>query len=123
VLGIAFKSNTDDIRESAAIDLIHLLREQGADVKVFDYQAMEHGKKELGEVGISYANDPYGVAEGVDAVVIATEWQEFTELDWGKMKEHMKAPVLFDGRNLLKPERMREQGFVYYSIGRNHENS
>lgn len=123
VLGIAFKSNTDDIRESAAIDLINLLREEGAVVRTFDYQAMEEGRKELGEENMSYAEDPYGVAEGVDAIVVATEWEEFTQLDWGKMKAAMKAPVLFDGRNILKPERMREHGFVYYSIGRNHETS
>lgn len=121
VLGIAFKSNTDDIRESAAIDIIQLLREEGATVRTFDYQAMEHGRAALGEDGIMYADDPYGVAEGVDALVVATEWDEFTQLDWGKMKDAMSAPVLFDGRNILKPERMREQGFVYYSIGRNHE--
>lgn len=124
VLGLAFKGNTDDIRESAALDIIQQLREQGATVRAFDYEATANAKKEIGEEGITYTDTVYGVAEGADALVIATEWPQFKELDWKKMKEAMKGAILFDGRNLLKPKRMRDEyGFTYFSVGRNGEHN
>lgn len=122
VLGLAFKGNTDDIRESAAIDIIRMLVEEGAQVTAFDYEATANAQRELDGVEVTYAEDPYAVCDGADAVIIATEWKQFAELDWEKVKSSLGAPVLFDGKNLLKPERMREEfGFTYYSIGRNGE--
>lgn len=119
VLGLAFKGNTDDVRDSAALDIIAMLQEKGAVIAAFDYEAAENAKKSLGDVPVEYAKDPYEAMNGADALIIATEWPEFRNLDWKKVKETLKAPVIFDGRNLLKPQRMREEfGFTYTSIGR-----
>ncbi len=119
VLGLAFKANTDDVRESAAIDIVKLLAAAGADIIAFDYHATENAKRELVDVALEYAEDVYAVAEKADAVIIAAEWSEFRELDWAKMKETMNTPVVFDGRNLLKPGRMRDElGFTYIAVGR-----
>ncbi len=117
VLGLAFKDNTDDIRESAAIDVIQQLVTAGVKVQAFDYQATEQAKRVLGDT-IQYVNDPYAAATGVEALLVVTEWKEFKELDWVKLKGLMRQPVVFDGRNLLKPQTMAELGFHYYSIGR-----
>ncbi len=122
VLGLAFKGKTDDIRESAAIDIIQQLRAEGAIIQAFDYEATENAKREIGEDGITYTDSPYDVATNADAIVLATEWPQFAELDWGKLKASMKGDLLFDGRNLLKAARMREYGFKYFSVGRNGEN-
>ena len=117
VLGLAFKDNTDDVRESAAIDIIQQLVEAGAHVTAFDYQATDNARKELPE-SVHYATDPYHAVQGADAVLLVTEWKEFKELDWAKVKSLVAAPVIFDGRNVLKPNTMRELGFHYYSVGR-----
>lgn len=120
VLGLAFKGNTDDVRDSASLEIIQQLRDQGAHIRAFDYQAVENAKKELGEKNIVYASDPYEAMNGADCIFIASEWPQFKELDWKKTKELLKSSVIFDGRNILKPQRMREEyGFAYYSIGRN----
>jgi UDPglucose 6-dehydrogenase len=121
VLGLAFKGNTDDIRESAAIDIIEILRQEGAQVQAFDYEATENARRVLGDDKITYAADPRAAATGADAVFVATEWPQFVDLDWEAVKQALTAPVLFDGRNLLPPQRMREYGFVYYGIGRSQE--
>lgn len=119
VLGLAFKGLTDDVRDSAAIDIIRLLTDEGAIVTAFDYEATENAKRALDGIAVNYVNDPYEVAKGADAVILATEWPQFKDLDWNKIKADVKTPVLFDGRNLLKPKRMREEyGFTYYSVGR-----
>lgn len=123
VLGLAFKGNTDDIRDSAGIEIIKQLSAAGADVTAFDYEATANTKKENGDI-MTYADDPYQVAEGADAVVLVTEWPQFKELDYVKIKDAMNGDVFFDGRNLLKPENMRgEYGFTYYSMGRFGENA
>ena len=122
VLGLAFKGKTDDVRESAAIDIISILRNEGATIRAFDYEATENARLVLAEEQITYAADPYDVATGADALVLATEWPQFKELDWQRINKAMNAAVLFDGRNMLKPSRMRDEyGFVYYSVGRNGE--
>lgn len=124
VLGLAFKGNTDDVRESAALDIIDLLREDGATIQAFDYEATENARAVLGDEKITYMKNPYEACEGADVVLLTTEWPQFMELEWKKIAEHMKSPVLFDGRNLLKPDRMRnEYGFTYFSIGRNGESN
>ncbi len=117
VLGLAFKNNTDDIRESAAIDIVQQLVEAGATVKVFDYQAADNARNELPEEVI-FCEDPYESAKDADVLLVVTEWKEFKELDWTKIKDILKEPVVFDGRNLLKPSKMEELGFTYSSIGR-----
>ncbi len=119
VLGLAFKGNTDDIRESAAIDIITFLVEAGAEVTAFDYEATENAKRVLDGVNLTYVDDPYAVAKEADAIVLATEWPQFLELDWDKMRQLVHEPVFFDGRNLFQPERMKEHGFTYFCIGRN----
>lgn len=118
ILGLAFKASTDDIRESAAIKCAQDLRGFGAALRVFDPQAMENTKNEIGDKNIHYANDMYDALKGVDALCIFTEWDEFKELDLAKAKELMKAPVIFDGRNHLKQEEVENAGFDYFAIGK-----
>lgn len=118
VLGLAFKNNTDDIRDSAAIDIIQRLINGGAVVTAFDYQATENARAELPD-SVVFAKDVYETAEQADAMLVVTEWKEFRDLDWTRIKSQLRNPVIFDGRNLLKPTTMRELGFTYHSIGRN----
>lgn len=115
-LGLAFKANTDDIRFSPAMDVVRRLLSEGARVTAYDPEAMGRAKAE--GLRVKFAADPYEVAEQADAVMILTEWRQFRDLDWKRIKEKMARPLLFDGRNLLEPARMREIGFEYYSIGR-----
>ncbi len=117
VLGLAFKDNTDDIRESAAIDVIRQLVQAGVTVQAFDYQATDQARAVLPEA-VTFMTDPYATVKDAVAVLVVTGWKEFKELDWVKIKGLMKQPVVFDGRNLLKPQTMAELGFHYYSIGR-----
>lgn len=119
VLGLAFKNNTDDIRESAALDIIRLLWEAGAEVVSFDYKAADQARAALGEQ-LSLAQTPEEAMSGADAVIITTEWKQFKDLPWAELKNKLIQPVIFDGRNLLHPKKMRELGFTYVSIGRNH---
>lgn len=122
VLGLAFKGKTDDVRESAAIDIITILRNEGATIRAFDYEATQNAQHVLGDDGITYTTDPHDVATDADAIVLATEWPQFKELDWQRVKKAMNSAVLFDGRNMLKPARMRDEyGFTYCSVGRNGE--
>ncbi|MBI2410349.1 MAG: UDP-glucose/GDP-mannose dehydrogenase family protein [Candidatus Kerfeldbacteria bacterium] len=119
VLGLAFKGNTDDVRESAAIDIISALVKEGATVSAFDYEAVTNTKQVLADVPVDYAVDPYAAVAGADAVVIATDWPQFKDLDWKRISQTVGTPVVFDGRNMFNPQRMRsEYGFTYYSIGR-----
>ncbi len=116
VLGLAFKDNTDDVRESAALDIIQQLIQRQAQVAAFDYQATDNARRLLPET-VEYVADPYAAAKQADAILLVTEWKEFQELDWAKLKTLLKQPVVFDGRNLLKTSMMRELGFNYYSVG------
>ncbi|MFH1066477.1 MAG: UDP-glucose/GDP-mannose dehydrogenase family protein [bacterium] len=115
-LGLAFKGNTDDVRCSVAVTLAQRMIEEGATVSAFDPQATEKAKHLLPKVHLCW--DAYGVAKDADALVLATEWQEFKSLDWIRMKSLMRTPILFDGRNLLDPKAMASLGFEYYSVGR-----
>lgn len=115
-LGLAFKSNTDDIRSSVAIVLAEKMIEEGAEVLAFDYKAMEKCREFHSSIPL--VEDPYAVAKDADALVIATEWREFASLDWVKMRDSMKTPVVFDGRNLLNPDEMKSLGYEYFSVGR-----
>ena len=116
VLGLAFKQNTDDIRMSPAIELCHRLQKEGAILRVHDPKAMEKAKAVLKDV--TYVEDMNAVAEGCDALVIATEWDEFKKLDLDRARKALTHPIMFDGRNLFDPAEMERLGFIYKSIGR-----
>jgi UDPglucose 6-dehydrogenase len=116
VLGLAFKQNTDDVRLSPAIDLCHRLQKEGAILRVHDPRAMEKAKAVLQNV--AYMEDMNAVAEGCDALVIATEWPEFKKLDLQRARTALSHPILFDGRNLFDPHEMERLGFIYKSVGR-----
>jgi UDPglucose 6-dehydrogenase len=117
VLGLAFKPNTDDMREAKSIEVVTRLAELGAQVRAYDPVAMENAKRLLPE-SVVYADSPYAAAADADAVALVTEWNEFKLLNLERLRAVMRRPVLFDGRNLWEPERMRRLGFEYYSIGR-----
>ncbi len=116
VLGLAFKQNTDDVRMSPAIDLCLRLQKEGATLRVHDPKAMDKAKSLLQNV--TYVEDMNDVAEGCDALVVATEWDEFKKLDLEKARNSLTHPILFDGRNLFDSAEMERLGFVYKSIGR-----
>jgi UDPglucose 6-dehydrogenase len=116
VLGLSFKQNTDDVRMSPAIDLCHRLQKEGAVLRVHDPKAMEKARALLGNV--TYVDDMNDVAEGCDALVVATEWEEFKKLDLEGARKALSHPILFDGRNLFDPQEMERQGWIYKSIGR-----
>ncbi len=116
VLGLAFKQNTDDVRSSPAIDLCQRLLKDGAALRVHDPKAMEKTKALLPNV--TYVDDMDAVAEGCDALVVATEWDEFKKVDLARAKKGMTAPIMFDGRNLFDPAEMEKLGWIYKSIGR-----
>ena len=118
VLGLAFKENTDDIRESVGIEVVKTLRGLGAYLKVFDPQAMYNAKKVLGEVCIKYCLDKYEVVEGSDALVILTEWKEFATLDLERIKNMLNNPIIFDGRNILDRKKVENSGFTYFAVGK-----
>jgi UDPglucose 6-dehydrogenase len=116
VLGLAFKANTDDMRESPSTDIIRMLQEEGAHITAYDPQAMEQAKTLLPHVML--CGDAYDCVRNVDAVVIVTEWEEFRNLDLVKIKNRMNDPVMIDLRNIYDPEVVRALGFSYTSIGR-----
>ncbi|HEY3932472.1 MAG TPA: UDP-glucose/GDP-mannose dehydrogenase family protein [Verrucomicrobiae bacterium] len=116
VLGLAFKQNTDDVRSSPAIELCQRLQKEGATLRVHDPKAMEKARTILKNV--TYVDDINAVAEGCDAIVIATEWDEFKKLDLERAKKSLTHPILFDGRNLFDHEEMKRLGWIYKSVGR-----
>ncbi|HZL13184.1 MAG TPA: UDP-glucose/GDP-mannose dehydrogenase family protein [Verrucomicrobiae bacterium] len=116
VLGLAFKQNTDDVRSSPAIDLCQRLLRDGASLRVHDPKAMEKAKSIL--PGVTFVEDMNAVAEGCDALVVATEWDEFKKLDLARAKNSLTHPILFDGRNLFDHEEMKRLGWIYKSVGR-----
>jgi len=116
VLGLSFKPNTDDIRESSAIAIIEGLLEKGARVKAFDPAAMDEARRVL--PGIAYGKDAYDVAEGCDALVLVTEWNQFRRLDLHRIKSLLRKPVFIDLRNVYEPDQMKQLGFDYDCVGR-----
>ncbi|HEU5192556.1 MAG TPA: UDP-glucose/GDP-mannose dehydrogenase family protein [Methylomirabilota bacterium] len=117
VLGLAFKPNTDDMREAKSIDVVHHLIAAGAIVRAYDPVAGENARPLLPE-SVVYAASPYEAAQDADAVVIITEWNEFKYLNLERLRGVLRRRIVFDGRNIWEPERMRRLGFEYYSIGR-----
>jgi UDPglucose 6-dehydrogenase len=116
VLGLAFKQNTDDVRMSPAIDLCHRLQKEGAILRVHDPKAMEKARAVLENV--TFVEDMNEVADGCDALVVATEWEQFKQLDLERARKQLTHPIVFDGRNLFDPPEMERLGFIYKSIGR-----
>src|SRR5215831_13991560 len=117
VLGLAFKPNTDDMREAKSLEVIHLLHVAGARVRAYDPAAMDNARAIL-PPSVTFAGSPYEAAEGAHAAVLVTEWNEFRFLNLERLRAQLKRPVIFDGRNLWEPERMRRLGFEYHSVGR-----
>jgi UDPglucose 6-dehydrogenase len=116
VLGLAFKPNTDDLREAPAIEIIHLLQSEGARVKAFDPAANEPARSIL--PGVELCKDAYAVAEGADALILLTPWSQFRRLDLDRIRQSMRYPLMVDGRNLYDPAEMVSKGFFYQPIGR-----
>ena len=116
LLGLSFKPNTDDIREAPSINIIRQLQQEGVKVKAYDPQAMENIKIIFPDVEM--CQDPYQVAEGSDALVIVTEWDEFKNLDLARIKGLLNQPVIIDGRNIYNPAEMEKLGFMYQGVGR-----
>ncbi len=117
VLGLAFKPNTNDVRESAAIEIIRMLQHEGAVVRVYDPKAMENARQEQ-ILDAVFCSGPYDVAAGSDALLLATEWADFRYLDWQRVRQAMRGDLFIDGRNYYDPETMRQAGFRYRPIGR-----
>lgn len=115
ILGISFKPNTDDIREAPALEVIHLLENEGAHVRAYDPQARDNAAAVLKKARL--LDDPYQVADGADALVLVTEWNEFKQLDFKRIYQLMHTPILVDGRNQWDSEMLRALGFTYFGMG------
>jgi len=118
LLGLSFKPNTDDMRESPAVEIAHLLLSESAIVKAYDPVAMGVASRILRDVTL--CSDPYDLAKGCDALLIVTDWNEFKQLNLPRIKSLMRQPIIVDGRNIYEPETMRELGFTYRGIGRGY---
>jgi len=119
VLGLAFKGETDDIRESPAIDLIEMLLGEGCSIAAFDPAAMKRAEQELpASAQLRFVEDAYAAATDADALLVLTDWSEFATLDLKRLYTIMRYPIVVDGRNLFDPQVMHEYGFTYISVGR-----
>lgn len=118
ILGLAFKSGTDDVRESPALDVIRILCERGAHVRAHDPVALENARRALSGYEVEFFSDPYAMAEGAEALLLATDWPEYRRLDLVRLAKRMRTPVLIDGRNIFEPTEARAAGFVYLGMGR-----
>jgi UDPglucose 6-dehydrogenase len=118
MLGLAFKPNTDDMRDAPSIEVAHMLQREGAAVRGYDPVAMGVATKMAPSVEM--CANPYDLAEGCDALVLMTEWNEFKHLDLGRLRSIMRTPVMVDGRNVYEPRTMLEAGFLYRGVGRGY---
>jgi UDPglucose 6-dehydrogenase len=116
ILGLSFKPNTDDLRESAALEIIHLLRAEGARVQVYDPIAMDKARQIL--KGVTFCENAYEAARGAEALILVTDWNEFKQLDMARVHKLMATPMLLDGRNIYDDAQMRRLGFDYFGVGR-----
>lgn len=116
ILGLAFKANTDDMRDAPVIDIVELLVKDGVKIKAYDPEAIESARKIM--PNIDYKRNPYDAIENADLIIIATEWNEFNELDLKKIKKLMKAPNIVDARNMLDPQQVKKLDFNYIGVGR-----
>jgi UDPglucose 6-dehydrogenase len=117
IWGLAFKPDTDDIREASALYIIKDLLELGASIEVYDPEAMDNVKKLLGDT-IDFSNEQYSTLENKDALIIATEWSAFRNPDFDLIKKNLNQPIIFDGRNIYELDQMENLGFYYNSVGR-----
>ncbi len=115
VLGLSFKPNTDDIRDAPSLDIIRQLLDEGSTVKAFDPQAMQVSKERIPELVL--CQNPYAVAEDADALLLATEWNEFKSMDFKRIKDSMHGRVILDGRNIWDEQELHEMGFTYFGVG------
>ncbi|NUM43759.1 MAG: UDP-glucose/GDP-mannose dehydrogenase family protein [Anaerolineales bacterium] len=120
ILGLAFKAQTDDLRDAPALDIAKHLMQRGAKVKAHDPVALAHARKYFGDSGIHFMDSVEEVLQEADAVVLVTEWPEYRKLDWENLKVHMKTPLLLDGRNFLTPSVVEQSGLKYIGVGRGH---
>jgi UDPglucose 6-dehydrogenase len=118
IWGLAYRPNTDDLRHAPSLQIIRGLQQREAKIRAYDPLAMEVARNQLRDV--TYGADPYETAQDADAIAILTEWDEFSKIDFSRLKESSRCRVIVDGRNLYSPRRMRELGFHYYSIGRKY---
>jgi len=118
VLGLAFKPNTDDVRESPALEIIHLLAERGAHIQAHDPVAIPKAREAVKDIEVEFKDNPYQVADGADAIVVATEWDEYRTLDLRELSRRMHTPILVDGRNIYRPEEVKVAGLLYMGVGR-----
>jgi UDPglucose 6-dehydrogenase len=116
VLGLTFKPNTDDMRDSPSLSILPPLAEAGATIRAFDPEGMAEAKKLLPD--LDYCGDAYQAIDGADALVLLTEWNEFRALDLARVKDLLRSPIVIDLRNIYQPEDMAEAGFIYHSVGR-----
>ncbi|MGI9952912.1 UDP-glucose/GDP-mannose dehydrogenase family protein [Moorellaceae bacterium AZ2] len=118
VLGLAFKPGTDDVRESPALEVVRILAERGAHVRAHDPVALDKARRALEGLEVEFFEDPYALASGAEALVLATDWPEYRHLDLARLAGMMRTPVLVDGRNLFDPEEVRRAGWTYMGVGR-----
>jgi len=116
VLGLAFKPNTDDMRDAPSVKIINHLLDLGAQVTAYDPQAMENAKRILPK--IEYAKDVYSAIKDKDVMVVVTEWPQFSQIDLARAKKLLRRPIIIDGRNMFDREKVKESGFSYFGIGR-----
>lgn len=117
VWGLAFKPRTDDMREAPAVEIVRGLIDAGAEVSAYDPEAMDSARPMFPD-GVTFAKNNYACLENADALVVVTEWQLFRTPDFNRVKDEMRAPVIFDGRNIYSPKQLRDLGFTYYGVGR-----
>jgi len=118
ILGLAFKPGTDDVRESPALEIIHLLAERGAHIQAHDPVAIPKAREAVKDIEVEFKDNPYQVADGADAIVVATEWDEYRTLDLRELSQRMHTPILVDGRNIYRPEEVKAAGLLYMGVGR-----
>jgi UDPglucose 6-dehydrogenase len=118
VLGLAFKGGTDDVRESPAIAIVESLLREGCTIQAYDPAAMLRARDVLGEKNITYVSSAHEAAQDADALLILTDWQEFAALDPARLKALLRAPIVFDGRNLFDRDVMQRSRLTYISVGR-----
>ncbi len=120
VWGLAFKPRTDDMREAPALALIHALIDEGVSVRVYDPEAIDEARRHLAGVdgSVTYCRKSYEACDGADGLVLVTEWNEFREPDFGRVRDLLREPVIFDGRNIYNPDKLRDLGFSYFGVGR-----
>ncbi|MCY4402886.1 MAG: UDP-glucose/GDP-mannose dehydrogenase family protein [Candidatus Poribacteria bacterium] len=118
ILGLAFKPNTDDIREAPALDIIHQLVAEGANVRAHDPIAIPNAQQVLSDITVEYIEDVYMVSHNADALILVTEWEPYHRLELRKLAKHMKTPILVDGRNVFSPKDAMTAGFHYIGVGR-----